>query len=49
LLENEVLERDDIDRVVGGVPAAAPSRRSGELAVAAATAVNPARPAGQPG
>ncbi|HEY6397417.1 MAG TPA: ATP-dependent zinc metalloprotease FtsH [Solirubrobacteraceae bacterium] len=49
LLENEVLEREDIDRVVGGVPAAAPSRRSGELAVAAATAVNPARPAGQPG
>jgi cell division protease FtsH len=42
LLANEVLERDDIDRIIGDVPAAAPSR-IGELSVAAATAVNPAR------
>jgi cell division protease FtsH len=42
LLANEVLERPDIDRIMGGVPAAAPSR-VGELSVAAATAVNPAR------
>jgi len=41
LLSNEVLERDDIERIVGGLPAAAP-RRIGELSVAAATAVNPA-------
>jgi cell division protease FtsH len=45
LLSHEVLERADIDRIVGGVPAAAP-RRTGELSVAAATAVNPAH---QPG
>ena len=42
LLTNEVLERPDIDEIMGGVPAAAPSR-VGELSVAAATAVNPAR------
>jgi cell division protease FtsH len=42
LLTNEVLERADIDRIMGHVPRAAPSR-IGELSVAAATAVNPAR------
>jgi cell division protease FtsH len=42
LLTNEVLERGDIDRIMGDVPRAAPSR-IGELSVAAATAVNPAR------
>ncbi len=42
LLANEVLEREDIDRIMGEVPKAAPSR-VGELSVAAATAVNPAR------
>jgi cell division protease FtsH len=42
LLANEVLERKDIDRIMANVPAAAPSR-IGELSVAAATAVNPAR------
>jgi cell division protease FtsH len=45
LLENEVLERADIDRITGGVPAVAP-RRIGELGIAAATAVNPASPGG---
>jgi ATP-dependent Zn protease len=43
LLSNEVLERIDIERIMGHVPAAAP-RRIGELGIAAATAVNPARP-----
>ena len=43
LLTNEVLERPDIDRIVGQVPRAAPPR-IGELRVAAATAVNPAAP-----
>jgi cell division protease FtsH len=43
LLTNEVLERADIDRIMGEVPRAA-SRRVGELSVAAATAVNPVRP-----
>jgi cell division protease FtsH len=42
LLTNEVLERGDIDRIMGDTPAAAPAR-VGELSVAAATAVNPAR------
>ena len=42
LLANEVLERQDIDRIMRDVPSAAPSR-IGELSVAAATAVNPAR------
>jgi cell division protease FtsH len=41
LLANEVLERADIDRIMGNVPRAAPAR-IGELSVAAATAVNPA-------
>jgi cell division protease FtsH len=41
LLANEVLERPDIDRIMGHVPRAAPSR-IGELSVAAATAANPA-------
>jgi len=43
LLANEVLERADIDRIMGDVQKAAPSR-IGELSVAAATAVNPAPP-----
>jgi cell division protease FtsH len=46
LLANEVLERADLDEILGDVPAAAP-RRVGELSVAAATAVNPARRPGQ--
>ena len=43
LLANEVLERADIDRIMGEVPRAAPPR-IGELSVAAATAINPAAP-----
>ena len=43
LLANEVLERDDIDRIMGDTPPAAP-QRIGELSVAAATALNPAHP-----
>ena len=43
LLENEVLERDDISRILGDTPPAAP-RRIGELSVAAATAAHPAPP-----
>ena len=43
LLTNEVLERQDIDKIMGNVPRAAPSRIGG-LSVAAATAVNPAPP-----
>jgi len=43
LLENEVLERDDIETIMGDTPPAAP-RRMGELSVAAATAVNPLPP-----
>ncbi|HWF34438.1 MAG TPA: AAA family ATPase [Solirubrobacteraceae bacterium] len=44
LLSNEVLERGDIDRILGEVPKAAPSRRgSGELGIAAATASKPAQ------
>ena len=43
LLANEVLERDDVDRIMRGVPNAAPQRRGGgELGIAAATAVAPA-------
>ncbi|HEY2160416.1 MAG TPA: AAA family ATPase [Solirubrobacteraceae bacterium] len=43
LLRNEVLERIDIDRILGDIPRAAPSRRgSGELGIAAATAKAPA-------
>jgi cell division protease FtsH len=37
LLSNEVLERADIDRIMVGVPSAAP-RRIGELGIAAASA-----------
>jgi len=43
LLANEVLERDDIDRIMGAVAPAAPAR-IGELSVAVATAASPARP-----
>jgi cell division protease FtsH len=43
LLSNEVLEREDINRIMGDVPPAAP-RRIGELSVAAATALKPAPP-----
>jgi cell division protease FtsH len=43
LLSNEVLERPDIERIMGDTPPAAP-RRIGELSVAAATALNPAPP-----
>jgi cell division protease FtsH len=43
LLSNEVLERDDIDRIMGHVPpAVAPRRSEGELGLAAATAMRPA-------
>jgi cell division protease FtsH len=43
LLANEVLERDDIDRIMGHVPPAVPRRRAhGELGLAAATAMRPA-------
>ena len=41
LLTNEVLERNDIEQIMGDTPPAAPSR-IGELSVAAATALNPA-------
>jgi cell division protease FtsH len=41
LLENEVLERDDIRRIMGDTPPAAPPR-VGELGLVAATALNPA-------
>jgi cell division protease FtsH len=43
LLANEVLERPDIERIIGDTPPAAP-RRIGELSVAAATALHPAPP-----
>jgi cell division protease FtsH len=43
LLSNEVLEREDINRIMGDIPPAAP-RRIGELSVAAATALKPAPP-----
>jgi cell division protease FtsH len=43
LLSNEVLERGDIERIMKGVPAAAPPRMGGGmLGIAAATAENPA-------
>jgi ATP-dependent Zn protease len=43
LLANEVLERPDIDRIMGDTPKAAPERIGrGELGIAAATAVKPA-------
>ena len=42
LLTNEVLEREDIDRIMDGVPAEAPPRvGGGELGIAAATADQP--------
>ncbi len=45
LLANEVLERADIDRIMGDTPDAAPRRiGGGELGLAAATAVAPAEP-----
>ena len=45
LLANEVLERADIDRIMGDTPNAAPRRiGGGELGLAAATAVSPADP-----
>jgi cell division protease FtsH len=48
LLANEVLERADVDRIIGGVPAAAPDRVGrGQVGLAAATAENPARPPGR--
>jgi cell division protease FtsH len=44
LLANEVLERPDIDRIMGDTPKAAPERIGrGELGIAAATAVKPAQ------
>jgi cell division protease FtsH len=44
LLSNEVLERPDIDRIMDGVPTAAPRRiGGGELGIAAATATHPAQ------
>jgi cell division protease FtsH len=43
LLANEVLERGDIDKIMGDVPSAAPRRiGGGEVGIAAATAVSPA-------
>jgi ATP-dependent Zn protease len=46
LLTNEVLERKDIDRIMQGIPRAAPRRigGGGELGIAAATAASPAPP-----
>jgi cell division protease FtsH len=45
LLSNEVLERQDIDRIMVDVPRAAPPRLAGgEMGIAAATAVSPAPP-----
>jgi cell division protease FtsH len=41
LLANEVLEREDIDRITAGVPAEAPRRVGGELGIAAASAEQP--------
>ena len=44
-LANEVLEREDIERIMGDVPHAAPPRiGTAELGIAAATAVRPAGP-----
>jgi cell division protease FtsH len=46
LLTNEVLERRDLEAIMHGIPHAAPERRSsGQLGIAAATAVDSARPA----
>jgi cell division protease FtsH len=45
LLTNEVLERQDIDRIMADVPRAAPPRLAGGgIGIAAATAVSPAPP-----
>jgi len=44
LLANEVLEREDIDEVMGGVPSVAPPRIGVPFGLAAATAENPAKP-----
>ena len=45
LLTNEVLERNDIDRIMGGVPSAAPPRIGrGKVGIAAASAAHPAAP-----
>ena len=44
LLANEVLERGDINDVMGDVPAVAPPRIGVAFGLAAATAANPARP-----
>jgi cell division protease FtsH len=49
LLTNEVLERADIDRIMAGVPHAAPRRVGGELGIAAATAADPPGQPPQPG
>jgi cell division protease FtsH len=44
LLAKEVIERQDVDRIMAGVPTARPERRpAARLGLAAATAVNPAR------
>ncbi|HWE09600.1 MAG TPA: AAA family ATPase [Solirubrobacteraceae bacterium] len=46
LLTKEVLERPDLEAIMRGIPQAAPERRgSRHLGIAAATAVDPARPA----
>jgi cell division protease FtsH len=42
LLSNEVLEREDIERIMSGVPLVAPPRIGGALGIAAATAMSPA-------
>jgi cell division protease FtsH len=50
LLANEVIERKDIERIMRDIPTVAPDRRgSGELSLAAATAMAPARPQLPPG
>ena len=45
LLANAVLERGDINEVMGDVPSVAPPRIGVAFGLAAATAENPARPA----
>ena len=47
LLTNEVLEREDIDAIMGGVPSAAPPRVPGKTALGIAAA-SPGDPAEQP-
>ena len=50
LLAREVMEREDIRRVMHGVQAAIPARgSSSRIGLAAATAVNPARLPHSPG